>query len=210
MTSNQHAEDHLPSYRIRPRFEMNTDYTVSELVDKIRTGLNNGNGPVTVATRFKALRHTNPETGQPYRNVLMMVFTDEAGNDQHLADATIQLCDNLTIPVYVIGVPAPFGRATTKVKWVDPDPQFDQSPAWSRVDQGPESLYPERLQLHSIGYDQTIDSGFGPFSLTRLCRETGGIYFAVHPNRNMERAVGRGETVPFSSHMRYFFDPDVM
>ena len=36
-----------------------------------------------------------------------------------------------------------------------------------------------------------MDSGFGPYSLTRLCYETGGIFFAVHPNRNENRSVSR-------------------
>jgi hypothetical protein len=117
------------------------------------------------------------------------------------------------MPVYVVGVPAPFGRVKTMVKWVDPDPNYDQTPQWGAVDQGPETLYPERLRLRFSGEGKTediIDSGFGPFALTRLCYETGGIYFAVHPNRNTSRAVRRRETEAFSAHMRYFFDPEVM
>ncbi|MCE9525015.1 MAG: hypothetical protein K8R36_03060, partial [Planctomycetales bacterium] len=58
--------------------------------------------------------------------------------------------------------------------------------------------------------DLAIDSGFGPYALTRLCVETGGIYFAVHPNRDVRRAVSRQETQAFSSHISQFFDPEVM
>jgi hypothetical protein len=81
------------------------------------------------------------------------------------------------------------------------------------VNQGPETFLPERIKL-SFRADQEgpdpMDSGFGPYSLTRLCYETGGIYFAVHPNRNVNREVSRGEVEAFSSHLRYFFDPQVM
>jgi len=117
------------------------------------------------------------------------------------------------MPVYVIGVPAPFGRQETQMKWVDPDPKYDQAAQWGTVDQGPETLQPERVKLaffNSKLDDEPMDSGFGPFALTRVCYETGGIYFTVHPNRNVMRAVSRGETEAYSAHMKYFFDPSVM
>ena len=110
----------------------------------------------------------------------------------------------LAIPVYVIGVPAPFGRKETQMKWIDPDPKFDQSPQWGMVEQGPESLLPERIKLSFAGSkadEEPMDSGFGPYALTRLCFETGGIYFAVHPNRSLTKTVSRGETAAFSSHL---------
>jgi hypothetical protein len=55
-----------------------------------------------------------------------------------------------------------------------------------------------------------MDSGFGPYALTRLCYETGGIYFTVHPNRNVNREVRRNEVEDFSAHLKHFFDPNVM
>jgi hypothetical protein len=71
----------------------------------------------------------------------------------------------------------------------------------------------ERVKLRFIGSrdeDVPIDSGFGPWALTRLCYETGGIYFAVHPNRNVNKAVSRKEVTAYSSHLQQFFDPTVM
>lgn len=161
----------------------------------------------TAAMRFRSMRNRNE------RNVLFIVFTDEAGDDQEGLDQTVDLLRRLAIPVYVVGVPAPFGRKETLVKWVDPDPRFDQTPQWGRVDQGPESLLPERIQLQFAGIreDETpIDSGFGPFALTRLCAETGGIYFTVHPNRATGRRISRGETDTYSAHFAAFFDPQIM
>ena len=107
----------------------------------------------------------------------------------------------------------PLGRDQTLVKWIDPDPKFDQTPQWGRVSQGPESLRPERIRIHFSGYREdtaAIDSGFGPFALTRLCYETGGIYFAVHPNRRVGRNVSRRETADSSAHFQHFFDPEIM
>lgn len=165
------------------------------------------------AEKFQSYRRPDEVTREPERNVMLIAFTDEAGSDQDGLEKTVKLCRRYEMPVYVIGVPAPFGREKTMVKWVDPDPKFDQSAQWGEVEQGPESFLPERLKLNFSGSkedDDPIDSGFGPYSLTRLCYETGGIYFAVHPNRNVTKAISRNETTEFSAHMKHFFDPEVM
>jgi hypothetical protein len=144
---------------------------------------------------------------------MLIVVSDEVGNDVvEGLDKTVNICRRYEMPVYVVGVPAPFGRRQTRVKWIDPDPSYDQTPRWPTVDQGPETLLPERVKLRfADGSDpDPIDSGFGPFALTRLCYETGGIYFAVHPNRNVNRVVQRRETAAYSSHLKQFFDPEVM
>jgi len=165
------------------------------------------------AEKFRSYRIPDEQTREPERNVMFIVFTDEAGTDQDGLEQTTKICRRYEMPVYVVGVPAPFGRKETLVKWVDPDPKFDQSPQWGEVEQGPESFLPERLKLNFSGSkedDDPIDSGFGPYALTRLCYETGGIYFAVHPNRNVTRAVSQKEITEFSAHLKHFFDPEVM
>jgi hypothetical protein len=55
-----------------------------------------------------------------------------------------------------------------------------------------------------------VDSGFGPYALSRMCFETGGIFFSIHPNRKVGRNVGDNEIEPFSSRITRFFDPDIM
>ncbi len=165
------------------------------------------------AKNFASFRYTSGEKAEPERNVMLVVFTDEAGSDQARLEETVKMCRRWAMPVYVIGVPAPFGRKETQMKWVDPNPEFDQTAQWGIVEQGPESLFPERIKMgfaSSEEDDDAIDSGFGPFALTRLCVETGGIYFAVHPNRDVRRAVTRNETQAFSAHLKYFFDQEVM
>jgi hypothetical protein len=178
------------------------------------TGVERTFTAVQMAVKQSAsMRAIHPETGQPDRNVMMVIFTDEVGDDQEKLEETIKLCRRYAIPVYVVGVPAPFGRKTAYVKWVDPDPAFDQTPQWGEVDQGPESVWPEQIKLafgNSREMDAPLDSGFGPYALTRLCYETGGIYFSVHPNRDLQRAVSRGQTAEFAAHLQYFFDSDIM
>ena len=162
---------------------------------------------------FNDYSRIDRKAGSKKRNVMLVALCDEAGDDGGRADDAIKACKKYGMPLFVIGVPAPFGRAETRVKWVDPDPQYDQRPQVALVSQGPESLLPERLQLNFIGSNfrdlEMIDSGFGPYHLTRACYQTGGIYFAVHPNRRRGRVSFR-ETEIYSSDLRYFFDADVM
>lgn len=162
--------------------------------------------------QYKHLRSTRSRR-EPERNVMMIVVTDERGDDAEGLESTIKLYRQFAMPVYVIGSPAPFGREFTYIRYIDPDPQYDQTPTWAQVDQGPESIFPERVQ---IGFDNNyfeepvIDSGFGPFALSRLCYETGGIYFTVHPNRRYDGRVRESEIGAYASRMEYFFDPERM
>ncbi len=192
--------------------------SVKSSIERIETdssGIENVMAAVakTVALR-KADRDIDRSTREPKRNVKIIIVTDEAGDDVQQVGKAIQVCNQVQIPIYVIGVPAPFGRPETQVKWVDPNPEYDQTPQWAIVSQGPESIAGERLHLdfgESFRDLDMIDSGFGPFHLTRLCYETGGIYFAVHPNRtDPGREVRRWRTSDYSSHLTYFFDSDVM
>lgn len=166
----------------------------------------------TAADQYKSLRVSRGGNG-PQRNVLLIVVTDERGDDEQQVEEAIEICRKHGMPVHVIGVPAPFGRQETLVKYVDPDPKYDQTPQWASVDQGPETFLPERVQLPftaNFEEEPTIDSGFGPYALTRLSYETGGIYFNVHPNRNVARRVSRRDIVAYASDMEYFFDPTAM
>ena len=152
-------------------------------------------------------------TSAPKKNVMIVAFTDEVGNDQQLADQTAQHCRKLGIPVYVVGVPAPFGMREVRMKYVEFDPKFDagEDEQWAVIEQGPETLFPEVVRVRSgAREDEAIDSGFGPFSLSKLCAETGGIYFRVHPNSGERGRVTNQMVAPMAAQIRYFFDPDVM
>lgn len=128
---------------------------------------------------------------------MIVVFTDEVGNDSNAADQTAHFCRTLGMPVYVVGVPAPFGLREVKMKYVEMDPKFDQNEQWALIEQGPETALSEVVRVHSGRQaDEAIDSGFGPFHLSKLCGETGGIYFRVHANSGARRRVNNDETAP--------------
>ena len=145
------------------------------------------------------------------RNVMIIVFTDEVGDDQQHADLVATYCARQQMRVFVVGVPAPFGKRHVRMKFVEFDPQFADDEQWAEVEQGPESRYPEVVTVRPKNRpDEPIDSGYGPFSLSKLCAETGGMYFAVHANRGAGGRVDDSATAPMSSGLRYFFDPNVM
>lgn len=189
---------------------------LEEIQDAIRSISDDESGEENVfravawaAHKFRDYRKTSLGS----RNVMIVVFTDESGNDVNKLDETVYLCRKLAMPIYVVGRPAPFGRREAYVKWIDPDPDYDQRPQWVPVSMGPESLVPERLRLQFFGDDrreELLDSGFGPYGLTRLCYETGGIYFSAHPNRNEGRRVSRRQTDNLAAHISVFFDPEKM
>lgn len=165
-----------------------------------------------VADRYKTMRISRGPQ-DPERNVVLITITDERGDDMQMADEAISLCKKFAIQSHVLGVPAPFGREFTYIKFVDPDPKFDQTPDWRQVDQGPETLLPERVQLgYQDNYfeEPVIDSGFGPYALARMCYETGGIYFSIHPNRKVGKKIEAGNIEAFASRMSYFFSPEIM
>lgn len=164
----------------------------------------------TAAKKYQSFRVQSPR-----RNVLLIVFSDEVGDDDAQLETAVAICRRHEMPVYVVGVPAPFGKKEVAFNYVDPDPKFDQSARQLTVRQGPESFVPEEVRLaFANGNDdlEHLDSGFGPFALTRLCYETGGTYFTVHANRPAGHGGGRrqGGVAAMSARLDHFFDPAIM
>jgi hypothetical protein len=142
---------------------------------------------------------------------MLIVFTDEVGNDEQYADEVAAFCRIHGLRVFVVGVPAPFGRREVQIKFVEFDDQYSDEVSWPVVEQGPETFFPEVVRIPLGGeFDEPIDSGFGPFSLSKLCAQTGGIYFAVHANRDSAGRVRDRDTAAMASRLRFFFEPDAM
>lgn len=145
------------------------------------------------------------------RRTMIIAFTDEVGDDQQKCDSTLEIAQRKGVAVYVVGTPAPFGITQTQLKFVDPDDRFDQTERWVEIDQGPESLFKMTLNISSLPIDgEPMDSGFGPYALSRLCAFTGGIYFALHPNRHVGSRVRVGQIQTMASRIQHFFDGQVM
>ena len=111
------------------------------------------------------------------RNMMLIIVTDERGDDYELLEEVIQLNRRYGIRVYCIGNAAVFGRKENLVTWTYSDGSTEKLP----IDQGPETVAPERLKLPFWGTRaedlELMSSSFGPYGLSRLCAETGGMYF---------------------------------
>ena len=115
----------------------------------------------------------------PYRTMVIVV-TDEVGDDEARLEDAIAVCRRAKVPVYVLGSQAVFGRTHNYVTYVNPKTKVVSYNV--PVRQGPESILPEQIQLPFwYGGEQfrVLESGFGPYALSRLAAETGGIYFVT-------------------------------
>jgi len=116
---------------------------------------------------------------QPY-HTMVIVVTDEVGDDEARLEDAITLAQRAKVPVFVLGSQAIFGRDMGYVDYVDPKTKhvFRGVP----VRQGPESLALEQIRLPfwygGLQYD-IVEAGFGPYALSRLASATGGIYFVT-------------------------------
>jgi len=127
---------------------------------------------------------------QQDRQLMCVLVTDESGDQtSNFTDLeqTIQTAQAARAPIYVLGREAVFGYPYAHIRWTDPATKYQ---AWIRIDRGPESPYPEQLQVD--GFHRRFDahpSGFGPYEQSRMARQTGGVFFMLpSPEANL---VGR-------------------
>ena len=153
---------------------------VSTLVEAVRnikpdvSGTENVFSAVDLVTRKWKTYRTKMR-----RNIMVIIVTDERGDDDAGMEEVITRARRYGIRVYCVGNAAPFGRIKGKYTWKYADGTEEDLD----VDQGPESVLPERIRLAFWGPSppelKRISSGFGPYALTRLCAETGGIYLVA-------------------------------
>jgi hypothetical protein len=136
--------------------------------------------------------------GERYQTMTVVV-TDEVGEDESQLENAIAQAREASMPVFVLGSPALFGRVEGYMNYTDPKSQqtFFNLP----VRQGPESVVLETIHL-PFWYDgpqhEMLDAGFGPYALSRLASATGGIYFItrLHPNRELFNPANMREYRP--------------
>ena len=111
---------------------------------------------------------------------MIIVVTDEVGDDEPRLGEAIAAANAAKIPVYVLGSQALFGRVDGYMNYTDP--KTKQTYYNLPVRQGPESVALEQIRL-PFWYDgpqyEALDAGFGPYALSRLAGATGGIYFVT-------------------------------
>jgi len=111
------------------------------------------------------------------RGILLIVVTDETGDDFERLELAILACKRYGARAYVIGPAAVFGRRQAFVPYVAPE---DHKTYQLPVDLGPESFALELPALpfwFSPSQYEFLSSGMGPYGLSRLVHETGGVYF---------------------------------
>ena len=139
------------------------------------------------------------------RRILLVTVTDEAGDDHGpTMELAITKCQRFGAKGYVIGPASPFGRRKGLVPYVAKENgQTYQIP----VDLGPETVVVENVDL-PFWYEGPqytyLSSGYGPYALSRLVRETGGVYFLT----NMTTNAGLSTVGEFDPGLMKAFEPD--
>ncbi|HVX15293.1 MAG TPA: vWA domain-containing protein [Pirellulales bacterium] len=147
---------------------------VVEAIRKVPTDTS-GVENVFTAVLQCVLRYQKQRTAE-HRRVMIVIWTDESGNDYVRLEEAVQFCRNNVIPVYIVGPSAMFGKEQGTVSYRHTDGKTYRLP----VDRGPDSVREERLHMpYWFDGDQydTLHAGLGPFALTRLAHESGGAYF---------------------------------
>jgi hypothetical protein len=117
------------------------------------------------------------------RRLLIVLITDESGDDGGYIEEAYQAVVARNVPIYVIGRQSMFGYAQTRIRYVDP---VTKDVYWPTIHRGPETADVELLQwdgLHDRWDEQP--AGFPPYELARLTKASGGIYFLLPSVENM-------------------------
>lgn len=139
------------------------------------------------------------------RNVMYIIVTDERGDDFDKMDKVIANLTRVGIRVYCVGNAAVFGKQKGYVRftWDEDGQSFTED---LPVDQGPESFYPELLDIDFWGLADkgrlnNLSSSFGPYPLNRLCAETGGLYLVAEESKR---------AVKYDHEVMRAYQPDYM
>lgn len=116
-------------------------------------------------------------TGGNKRKLMIVVVSDESGDDGDRIEDVVQRTKRADAPVYFMSREAIFGYEFARIRYTHPKNGLDY---WLQIKRGPETEYPECLQwdgLHARW--DSYSSGFGPYVQVRIARESGGIFFLL-------------------------------
>ena len=137
------------------------------------------------------------------RKLLIVLVTDESGDDGDGVEEARQAAVSREVPVYVIGRQALFGHTQLSIDYVDP---VTKDVYRVHINRGPETADVESLQwdgIHNRWDEQP--SGFAPYELARLAKDTGGIYFLL-PSEEGLRIVQREKAYSITTLKEYVPD----
>jgi hypothetical protein len=111
------------------------------------------------------------------RKLLLILVTDESSDDGTDVEEARQALKKFKVPLYVIGRQSLFGYQYAHHRYVDPLTKDVYHPLIRR---GPETADVEIYQWDGL-YDRWDEqpSGFAPWELARLTKDSGGIYFLL-------------------------------
>jgi len=81
------------------------------------------------------------------RRLVVIVVTDESGDDGDHVEETIQKCKSAGAPVYFLGHYSVFGYPYAHIRWIDPVYKLHH---WIQINRGPETPHPECLQFDGL------------------------------------------------------------
>lgn len=202
-----------------------TSRNIDQVVRAVATLQNDPSGLENVMTAVQSclLRYANKKS-----TLIIVIFTDESGDDILKLEQTIELCRQRNAIVHVVGPNAVFGSERGTHLWRDAESGYTfQLP----VKRGPETSLPERLMIpywhdskfpaarmngNLVAQDlpwfggpmrEGILSGFGPYALTRLAMQTGGTFTVL--DRPGDRTIAtleqlRPYTPDYASAREYY------
>ena len=184
----QKAELHTPE----PLQDLNK---LSEIVRKDIKTDESGKEYVFAAAKLAIEKYRTWRRSEGPWNKLVFIVTDERGDDaEEYLEQVIDLAKRSQTKAYCIGNAAIFGQQKGYYRYVYEDGFERDIP----IDQGPETAFPDGVQLPFIGSGsdwklRLMSASYGPYALTRLCAETGGRYLITEESRghSFDRAVMR-------------------
>lgn len=166
---------------------------IKAAIDKIKideSGLENTCGAITAA-----VAKYGPGAVRQKRKLVLIVVSDESGDDGEHVEEAIQRCKSADAPVYFLGHYSVFGYPYARLRWVDP--KFGLT-HWLQINRGPETPFPECLQFDGLhGRWDVFSSGFGPYEQVRIAKQTGGIFFMLPGNEDNLAGAGSLEDRKF-------------
>ena len=134
------------------------------------------------------------------RRLLIVLVTDESGDDGADVEEARQALKKYKVPLYVIGRQSLFGYPFAHHRYVDPVTKDVYHPLIRR---GPETADLELYQWDGL-YDRWDEqpSGFAPYELARLTKDSGGIYFVL-PSEEFMRVRQREQAYSITQLKEY-------
>ena len=142
---------------------------------------------------------------QKGRRLLIVLVTDESGDDGTYVEEARQALKKYKVPLYVIGRQSLFGYPFAHHQYTDPVTKDVYHPLIRR---GPETADLELYQWDGL-YDRWDEqpSGFAPYELARLTRDSGGIYFVL-PSEEFMRVRQREQAYSITQLKEYMPEYD--